>query len=90
MEETKLNQETTSEQKLALSLQIPEFQRQVEVRHTDMQASNEKRHATLVKAREMLESGLSEDDIDQFCNRVGISQEIELICSSILIIGIIQ
>ena len=37
VEETKLNQETTSEQKAALFLQIPEFQRQVEVRQNDLQ-----------------------------------------------------
>ena len=58
VEETKLNQETTSEQKAALFLQIPEFQRQVEVRQNDLQASNEKRQATLLKSAEILRTGI--------------------------------
>lgn len=87
VEETKLNQETTSEQKAALFLQIPEFQRQVEIRQNDLQASNEKRQATLLKTAEILRTGFSEDDIEAFCNRVSVSQEVELICSSILIIA---
>ena len=87
VEETKLNQETTSEQKAALFLQIPEFQRQVEVRQNDLQASNEKRQATLLKSAEVLRTGISEEDIETFCNRATVPLEVELICNSILIIA---
>ena len=87
VEETKLNQETTSEQKAALFLQIPEFQRQVEVRQNDLQASNEKRQATLLKSAEVLRTGISEEDIETFCNRASVPLEVELICNAILIIA---
>ena len=87
VEETKLNQETTSEQKAALFQQIPEFQRQVEIRQNDLQASTEKRQATLLKSAEVLKTSFSEEDIDVFCNRATVLQEVELICNSILIIA---
>ena len=87
VEETKLNQETTSEQKSALFQQIPEFQRQVEIRQNDLQVSNEKRQATLLKSAEVLKTSFSEEDIELFCNRASVSQEVELICNSILIIA---
>jgi hypothetical protein len=87
VEETKLNQDITTEQKRALFQQIPEFQRQEEVRLNDLEASNEKRHVTLLKSIEELQNSFSEEDIEFFCNRASVSQEVELICNSILIIA---
>ena len=86
MESTKLTLETTSEQKTALKRQIPDFQRQVEVRKHDLQASTAKRHAGYEKALEMLKEHRSPKDVEKFCSRTTVSPEVEVICSAVLVI----
>ena len=86
MESTKLTLETTSEQKTALKRQIPDFQRQVEVRKNDLQASTSKRHAGYEKALEMLREHKSPKDVEKFCSRTTVSPEVEVICSAVLVI----
>ena len=86
MESTKLTLETTSEQKTALKRQIPDFQRQVEVRKHDLQASTAKRHAGYEKALEMLKEHRSPKDVEKFSSRTTVSPEVEVICSAVLVI----
>lgn len=83
MEGTKLTLETTSEQKTALKRQIPDFQRQVEVRKHDLQTSTQKRHTIYEKALEMLKEK-SVKDIEKFCSRSIVTAEVEVICSAVL------
>jgi flagellar biosynthesis GTPase FlhF/predicted nucleic acid-binding Zn-ribbon protein len=85
VESTKLNLETTSEQKTSLSRQIPDFNRQVDVRKHDLQVSSQKRHAVYDKAVEVLREK-STKDIEKFCSRQSVSTEVEVICSAILVI----
>ncbi len=85
MESTKLTLETTTEQKTALKRQIPDFQRQVEVRKHDLQASTTKRHAMYEKALEMLKEKAPKD-IEKFCSRSVVVPEVEVICSAVLVI----
>lgn len=85
MESTKLTLETTIEQKTALKRQIPDFQRQVEVRKHDLQSSTAKRHTIYEKAMEMLKEKPAKD-IEKFCSRTVVSPEVEVICSAVLVI----
>ena len=85
MESTKLTLETTIEQKTSLKRQIPDFQRQVEVRKHDLQASTAKRHAVFEKALEILKEKTPKD-IERFCSRASVTPEVEVICSAILVI----
>ena len=84
-ENTKLTLETTSEQKISLKRQIPDFQRQVDVRQHDLKASTEKRHAMYEKAVEMLQEKTPKE-IEKFCTRISVPPEVEVICSAILVI----
>ena len=85
MESTKLTLETTMEQKTALKRQIPDFQRQVEVRKHDLTASTAKRHTVYDKALEILKDK-SGKDIEKFTSRLSVSPEVEVICSAVLVI----
>ena len=85
MESTKLTLETTMEQKTALKRQIPDFQRQVEVRKHDLTASTAKRHTVYDKALEVLKDK-SGKDIEKFSSRLSVSPEVEVICSAVLVI----
>ena len=81
-ENTKLTLETTSEQKISLKRQIPDFQRQVDVRQHDLKASTEKRHAMYEKAVEMLQEKTPKE-IEKFCTRY-------IICECETIPGIVS
>lgn len=85
MESTKLTLETTMEQKTALKRQIPDFQRQVEVRKHDLSASTAKRHTVYDRALEVLKDK-SAKDIEKFTSRLSVSPEVEVICSAVLVI----
>ncbi len=80
-----LTLETTSEQRTSLGRQIPDFQRQVEVRQNDLQMSNQKRHAVYEKAVEVLQEKTVKE-IEKFCSRSSAAQEVEVICSAVLVI----
>ena len=84
-ESTKLTLETTTEQKTALKRQIPDFQRQVEVRKHDLTASTAKRHTVYDKALEVLRDKPPKD-IEKFCSRMTVPPEVEVICSAVLVI----
>ena len=85
MENTKLTLETTSEQKISLKRQIPDFQRQLDVRQHDLTASTQKRHAIYEKAVEDLQEK-SAKEIEKFCSRITVPPEVEVTCSAILVI----
>ena len=84
-ESTKLTLETTTEQKTALKRQIPDFQRQVEVRKHDLSASTAKRHTVYDRALEVLKDKPPKD-IEKFCSRMTVPPEVEVICSAVLVI----
>ena len=84
-ENTKLTLESTSQQKTSVERQIPDFQRQVDVRQNDLTASSQKRHAIYEKAVEDLNEKTSKE-IEKFCTRINVPAEVEVICSAILVI----
>lgn len=71
--------------KTSLKRQIPDFQRQVDVRQNDLTASSQKRHAIYEKAVEDLNEKTSKE-IEKFCTRINVPAEVEVICSAILVI----